>query len=177
MLIAMNDTAIRILDGHTGKSLHPLGGHCGSVGFVSFSADGQRIYSVGDTTVRTWDVKTGKETRPPLAETARFGVSMAADRKTLATRSGDSVQFWNIDLGAEILPKIVMPENSGFRAVISPDAKWLLADTDLLVHIWDVSTGKKKVSLPAEPFLESVFSFLPDSTGFVPGLDHRSQQN
>jgi len=65
--------AIRVLDARTGKALHPLGGHDSAVVFVDFSADGKRIISAGDATVRIWDARTGKRSNGSEATNIRSG--------------------------------------------------------------------------------------------------------
>jgi hypothetical protein len=76
-------------------------GHKGPVLSLAFSPDGRRIFSGGsDTTVRMWDVETGKELLQFKGH--QFGVSALAvspDGKLLLSTDNQKVHLWDVQKG------------------------------------------------------------------------------
>jgi WD40 repeat protein len=123
---ASADTTARIWDASTGKELHVLRGHTGSVTSARFSPDGRLLVtSSKDNTVRVWDAASG-------ALDAIFGdhtdivwnASFSPDGKRIATASSDDTAriytFAPIDelrkAAARLLAGSVTPEQE--RAIV-----------------------------------------------------------
>ena len=69
-----------------------LPGHSGRVMFVGFSSDDRRLISVGDDTVRYWDVQTGKETQRVTGNGSwASSAALSPGRRTLAWASQEGL--------------------------------------------------------------------------------------
>jgi WD40 repeat protein/tRNA A-37 threonylcarbamoyl transferase component Bud32 len=92
--LPFEDGRIEIFD-KTGKPVASWQGHTGRVRRVVFAPDDKTAYSVGDTTVRMWDVATGKERGQATLASAGWDVALV-DATTLATLGDDPtvVQLW-----------------------------------------------------------------------------------
>jgi WD40 repeat protein len=78
---------LRVWDLTTGKQLHALEGHTGSVFGVALSADGSHAASAGDDRVlRVWDLTTGEQLHVSLLPSGEYA-TLACDR----TPDGTSV--------------------------------------------------------------------------------------
>ena len=77
----------------------------------------------GDTTIRLWDVATGKELRQLAKNTAPWNTSIAysPDGKTLASIERKVLHLWDTATGKEIR------QFEAERWIVSVAAGWLLA--------------------------------------------------
>jgi WD40 repeat protein/Flp pilus assembly protein TadD len=108
------DHSVQLWDAATGKEVHTLQGHAGTVTQVAFSPKGEYLASAGgmDGTVRLWSVATGQllhtlsgHTRPVLR------LAFSPDGQRLASTSSDlglasnkgETKFWEVSSGREIL--------------------------------------------------------------------------
>src|SRR5207247_4016068 len=58
---SVHEDAIEVRDAHSGRVLHILRGHTGTVNSIDFSPDGKLLVSASaDKDGRIWDVKTGR---------------------------------------------------------------------------------------------------------------------
>src|SRR5262245_52174888 len=87
------------------KERASFGGHTAVVSSVAVTADGKTLASGSyDTTIKLWDLPTGKETAPLRGHTAAvYAVAFAPDGKTLASGShDDTARLWDVRTGKEI---------------------------------------------------------------------------
>lgn len=168
IISASKDNTVRIWD----VRLHPeikhrrLKGHTDRVNFTAFSPDGKQIVSASDSTVRIWDVETGKEIRK---YTNRIGYPMfSPDGKWIVSSSyNNTVRIWDVETGEEIL-KLEGHTSCVYFVAFSPDGKRVVsASDDRTVRIWDVETGEEILSLMGHTAYVSSAVFSPDGKRVV----------
>ena len=92
---------LRVWDSKTGKEVLALPGHTGTIGDITFSANGKYIATASaDGTVKLWDAGTGKEFLTLTGHTGWVsGVSFSPDGTRLATSSQDgTVRVYSLQI-------------------------------------------------------------------------------
>lgn len=156
-LATIGDASIRLWDVRTRKEIVPDRGHSGAIGHCALLPDQRTLITASrDSTIREWDLVTGKELRrsTPLH---RFDqdVVLARDGKTAAFFKrepvGDnevhvSVRLCDLTSRKELA---VLWRPNIFRALFSPDGKilftrsWDVKERAGLILAWEVATGKE----------------------------------
>lgn len=148
------------------RELRRLEGHRGEAACVAITPDGKSILSGGkDSTLRVWDLATGKEVRQLPGHTGAVqALAISADGRRVLTGSADhTVRLWEIETGRELL------RLQGHREVIetvalSPDGRRALsAGRDLTVRIWDVDEGTELRRFNGLAEQVRSLAFTPDS--------------
>ncbi|KAK0910306.1 hypothetical protein LTR02_003916 [Friedmanniomyces endolithicus] len=138
--IVLRDTA-------TGEVTQKLIGHHGEVTAAVFSLDSKTLSSTSkDSTIRLWDVATGKEMqKQELAQPIENeSLVFSSDNRTIAYGSGECVLIQEAATGVE-KQKLV-----GHTSVITAVAFLLDGRTvvsgswDMTVRLWDIEIGKEK---------------------------------
>jgi WD40 repeat protein len=112
---------------------------------VAFAPDGQHVFSGGeDTTVRMWDVKTGKEQKQFTAH--KFGVSalvVSPDGKELLSTDNETVCLWKIASGELLIP-IRMLQEAVTGVAFGPDGPRAVSvsNKEHRLHLWAVAKTK-----------------------------------
>src|SRR5688572_3133218 len=119
------DNVIKLWDLATGNILRTLYGHTSNVNTLAVSPDGKLLASgsgnvndkrdlwtftqggvVGgedDTTVRVWNIQTGRELQVLRGHELPVGaVAFSSDGRSLTTVSGDAVKVWDVAAGTEL---------------------------------------------------------------------------
>jgi len=162
----------RLWDVATGKIVHHLESHTGSVEAVAFSPDGTIIATAGaDRTVCLWDAHRGKSIGGLLAHRAAvLAVCFSPDSKTVASADVDGdVRLWDVASGHQ------RAEFAGHRTLVrslvfSPDGRRLISGSDDgTCLIWDLSQrmsdkGFKPIELSAAEWAKQ-WEALADTDG------------
>ena len=147
-LLGAAGNAVAILDTQNGNVFHPVEGHSGEVVFVGFSADGKRLYSVGDTAVRGWDVATGRDVQQFRGQQqAICSASLTADARVLATGSRDgTIRLWDLPTSQQ-LRQFVIPASTSPLVALSGDGSVVAAKArygnEKGIRLWEAATGKE----------------------------------
>ncbi|MGE3807659.1 MAG: sigma-70 family RNA polymerase sigma factor, partial [Gemmataceae bacterium] len=180
-----DDSTIHVYETATGKEIHLLLGHTGSVNAVVFSPRQELLISVGrEPTIRLWDLKTGKQLRVltghvldveclAIAPNGRLLASGAAGEFQVADQASPqgrierdgTIRLWDLETGKELFRFEVGESIQSVR--FSPDGSLIAAGVDDRICIWEVASGKKiKEWYWGEEdrvaFSETVFDFSPD---------------
>src|SRR5262249_16255440 len=119
-------------------------GHTHYVWSVAYSPNGRHALSGGaDSTVRLWDLATGKELRCFEGQIAGgvSGVACSSDGKLGLSSSGDGfVILWDLESGKEVR-RCDRHADSLYCVAISPDDKLAVAGSRGVVILWDLQTG------------------------------------
>ncbi len=139
-----DDGTVRLWDPTTGTALRTLDGHTGRVWALTADPNGSWLASAGDDRgVRLWDPTTGTALRTLDGHTGRVW-ALAADAKNgwLASASADGVvRLWHPGTGAALR---TLEGHTGSVGALAADPKggWLAsAGADRVVRLWDPTTG------------------------------------
>ena len=142
--VACSIIGIWIHDAHTGSELALLTGHTDAVTSVAYSSDGKTLASGSyDHTVRLWDAHTFE---PQATLTGHTGdtkaLAFSPDGTTLATGASRSsaIRRFNL-LGEEVKVQ---------------------EEIDSSIRLWDVATGKLKLTLTGHTGWITVLMYSPD---------------
>ncbi|MFN6481215.1 WD40 repeat domain-containing protein [Nostoc sp. DedQUE07] len=152
-----DDKTLKVWDLQTGKEISTLTGHNDSVSAVAISLDGKTAvsgsyeeiayYRYDHSTLKVWDLQTGKEIstltshNDPVSQVA---IAIAPDGKTAVSGSDDNtLKVWDLQTGKEI--STLTSHNSRVNAVaITSDGKKAISGSwDNTLKLWDLEAGKE----------------------------------
>ncbi|GCL44500.1 serine/threonine-protein kinase [Microcystis aeruginosa] len=123
-----------------------LTGHSDSVQSVVYSPDGGYLASgSGDTTIKIWEVATGKELRTLTGHSDPvFSVVYSPDGRYLASGIWDNtIKIWDVATGKQ-LRTLTGHSDPVLSVVYSPDGRYLASGNGYTtIKIWEVATGKQ----------------------------------
>jgi WD40 repeat protein len=133
--------------------------HKEPVAFVKFSPDGKTLASAcGDEQVKLWDVATGKLQSTLTASGDVSVLGFGANGKTLLTGGRDVAQ-WDLVTGKK---RVVYNCPGDFVTdAVTADWKLAVARRHSALILWELDTGKKRVTL-GNKFGLSATAFSPD---------------
>jgi WD40 repeat protein len=164
---------VRLWDSGAGKQKAAFRGHRNTVVSLAYSPDGKTLASGDDSTIRLWNVATGKSI-------ATFGgpthkqincLAFSPDGRTLASGSGyyggqpSEIKLWEVFTGKE---RATLQGHTGpvKSLSFSPDGKTLASGSeDQTIRLWDLRTGKARGILPGNR-KESIYSQAVRFVGF-----------
>ncbi len=178
-----SDYGIYLLDATSGQPVRKLVGHTWKPWSVTFTADGQTLYSTGwDGSVRRWNVATGEQLALPLgiratgvtATDGKSRIAYADDRgivRVVGTQTGEESESFQLD-------------GKFSQLDFSPDGSQLAAGASegelVTVVIWDLTTGKiyRKWEWPRGRDLHSSvesLKFSPDGQAIAAAVFRQSK--
>ena len=176
---------IRLQDARTGEEKMLLTGHTWGIHSMALSPDGDILASGSeDMTIHLWDMYTGEHKKTLNGHEHRvYSVAFSPDSKTLASGSDDNtIRLWSVDTGET---KRILTGHAGeFEGVdngpssvegvksvaFSPDGKTLASGGgDNVIHLWDVETGKSKMTLIGHTHWVFSLAFSPDGKTLASG--------
>ena len=190
------DHLIRLTDVKTGRELatlqYPMGADA-----LTFSPDGKTVAFTGLGEIRLWHTETGDEQAIPLADLRAnihnipivSALVFSPDGRWLVSGTeGGKIQMWDVATGEALVafaePTVRADQGGIFAVAFSPDGTLLAAGAHTQVHLWEVDTGNKLLSISTvhkrgnmtfhgspEPLV-----FSPDGAVLVNGLDHGAIQ-
>jgi WD40 repeat protein len=187
MLAYGSGNTIHLREADGGKEIRTIENKNPIAGLV-FASDSKTLAAKGrDQVIRLYEPDTGKSVQElgqatgPAANQAvallRFGFGMpevhdfafSHDNKVVAAGSGQTVRFWNVGTGKELVgaPTVREQVHAGHRGpisavVITPDGKTMLSrGADNVIRRWDAATGKELGQF-AEPKGTTGVVFSPD---------------
>ncbi|KAI0312185.1 hypothetical protein OF83DRAFT_1270414, partial [Amylostereum chailletii] len=150
-------------------------GHTSSVTSVAFSPDGTQIVSgLYDSTVRLWDVSSGKQVGDPLQGHTDLVTSVAfsSDETQIVSGSWDNtVRLWDVASGKQVGDPLQGHTGWVNSVAFSPDGTQIVSGSaDNTVHLWDVAS-RNQAGNPLQGHTDMVFTiaFSPDGTQIVSG--------
>lgn len=149
--VSKGDLVLEIRDLVTGRLLHALRGHEGSINACAFGPDGRRIASAAqDGTLRIWDVERGEETRCLAGHTSwvlSVAFSPEGDRVVSGSVDGD-VLIWDVASGKK---SGLLRGHSDWvwACCFSPDGRWVISGSaDKSLRIWDPRSARTLAVVP-----------------------------
>ncbi len=133
------------------KLKNTLIGHEANIKEIIYSPDGRRLASVGDNTIKIWDVNSGTclKTMEELKDKVT-SIAYSPDGKGLASAGYNTVRIWDAESGAclktlsghrgTVLSVVYTPDGRSL-ACGSFDSGTLCRKVDSFIQIWDVNSG------------------------------------
>jgi len=168
------DGILRLWDVKTGKEASRFVGHKDGVYCVAFSPDGKMAVSgsVGrwqgghnwmtptDTSVRLWDVVSGKELHCLEGHTKEIRMAaFSPDGRRVVSGSEDtSARVWDVVKGKQLC---LFEKHTGsvLSVAFSPDGRSVLSGGwDPMLRLWDPATGREQYTARFENVLCAAFS-------------------
>lgn len=181
---AHRDKTIHLWDAGTGRAIRQLKGHTEAVTSIAFAPDGKTLVSLSsergarsiaghaDTTLRSWDVATGRERWRQKAEA--LVVALSPDGQTLATIEfyGTQVALWDARTGKPIRTWTA-DYFPGFNALaFSPDSKVLATGgKGQVIRLWDVATGKPTAGREGHQAAVNALAYSPSGAALATASD------
>lgn len=156
------------------QCIHTLNGHLAAVRSVAVCSDNQTLASGSeDSSVKIWDLNTGKEILTLSGHLRQKWVStvvFSPDGQTLASGSGDKIiKLWDWQKGQEIASFLGHSQDV-LTVAISPDGQTLASgSSDKTIILWNLITGQKIKTLFGHSNSVTSVVFSPESQFIVSG--------
>jgi WD40 repeat protein len=162
-----DDLTARLWDLATGRELHCLDGHSGTVTKVAFSPGGDRLVTCGtsDQTIRVWDTRTGKELRcikETHAPQVRAVAFLPDGRRILSAGHDKMVRLWDGETG-EQLRQFEGHAEVLHTVAVSPDGhRAASGGWEKAIRLWDLDTGQELRQFEGHTEAIHGLAFSPD---------------
>jgi WD40 repeat protein len=124
--------------------------HSGSVGYVYFSPDGEKLVTgtwEPDWAIRIWDAKSGQPSSPPIPDVHRLRCPPfnRDGRQLVTTWNAASAMIWDSKTGAQLAGPFTH-DSFVWTAEFSPDGgRIVTASADGTVRIWGVGNSQQAI--------------------------------
>jgi WD40 repeat protein len=145
------------------KRLHVFSASAAEIRCLAFTPDSKLLASAGaDQRINLWEIESGQPlsvaSTLPQASTS---IAISTDGSRLIANNGGGCRIWDT-LTRE--PVLTLADKESIAAVAgSPDGRWIAGASGVVVHLWNVRTGKLHASLPEHDAPINVLAFAPDS--------------
>ncbi|MFE2211032.1 helix-turn-helix domain-containing protein [Streptomyces canus] len=156
------DGMIGLLDPVTGRKLRTITVPDGSVRGIAFSPDGRTVSAASSTTVRVWDVATGRKRRGFTGHPDPEAVAFGPDGRTVAAVGLDGlVRVWNVATGRT--RTVGGGRIDGRVVAFSPDGRtYAVIRTGGSVQLREVATGIVRHTFKGAAVGMDGLAFAPD---------------
>jgi WD40 repeat protein/serine/threonine protein kinase len=161
---ASPEGTIRLWDARNGELLKELSGHTDGIWAMAFSSDGKTLASAArskDSTVKLWNVTTGKINHTFRLKGHSTALVFSPDGTRLSATSAGGVTTWDVATGEQTARSEItlqLPEWPAF----GPDGKTLAVTSKGMVSVVDTATGREAYALPFSPGDVRRTAFSPD---------------
>jgi WD40 repeat protein len=134
--------------GHTSQVLE---GHRGPVTALAWLSDDRLASGGADRNIFVWRMPEGELLHKLSASATVRALAASPAGKQLASAEDSSVQLWDADAGKRV-QKLEGPTDWQLCLAFSPDGAQLAGGGyDARLRVWEVSSGKKLLDVPAQP--------------------------
>ena len=174
--LSLSNGWVQVWDTSSWTKLTTFDQHTGMVFSGSFSSDGKRVVSTGnsfDRTARIWDVATGTELvtfnqhRSLRERFAVWDACFSPDGKRVVSSTDGEAFIWDAATGEEILSLDGLTGQVASVAYSPNGRRIVTLDSDEL-KLWDAHTGHELLKLKNDRFSRSA-QFSPDGTRIYVG--------
>ncbi|MBX3397639.1 MAG: PQQ-binding-like beta-propeller repeat protein [Gemmataceae bacterium] len=161
------DGIARVHKTDDGSIVLEIKGHKTGVGSSAYSADGKRIVTTSDRTLRLWDAESGKELKSWLTTGGLLDATFHPNGDRILSVEAGAVKVWAIDAEpVQVLP--VEPGSWIIDATFSPDGKEVAAGSTGKVgwyaDVWDLATNKTRLQLGNHDYVVHQVIYSPDGS-------------
>ena len=144
------DATIRIWDSHSGEELSTLQGYQSLVGRdnyfcrgVSFSPDGHRLVSIGDS-MKIWDATPDSEDRLLSGHTDKVNKLFLTQNKSkvISASADHTIKIWDITTGKLVHTLVGHTGDVSSVDLIGDGTRIVSSSADETLKIWDTESGK-----------------------------------
>jgi WD40 repeat protein len=159
-----SDNTVKIWHIHHRRLLRTLTGHESSIASVDFSSDGNRLLSADSSTIRIWDVSTGRSLQVIDAAVPRRAFFAPDGRRVIAaiadTVHNDVINIWDASNGRLIRSLKLDAFNTDFA--MSVDGNLAATSRPDGISLWDLESGVRKFSFRTT-YITQPIALSPDA--------------
>lgn len=165
VLSGSGDASVRAWNVATGREVRSFTGRSGWIRSVAFAPDGRTLLSASGGSVVVWDVVAGRELRNLPGHTVWVGaVAFAPDGRSFVSSGDKRLLVWDAATGRQL--RAFGDTGIVMSIAFAPDGRTLAsAGYDPTINVWDVATGRVRLSLPSEADIltgTASVAFAPD---------------